>query len=277
MKHFTLAGRHYSVVEPASPGPWPVVMMLHGAGGTPTWTVRETNWDRHAQQEQFLLVVPEAMRRDPTHPPSFLHNPPVWNDGLRDGFPMRPHADDVTFLNEVLDAVASHYPIRHDQVYLTGFSNGAAMTFRLAAEASHRFAAIGPVAGYCYVEPHLARPVPTLFMVGRLDPLVPLEGGEIKTPWGRQRIVRVSVADTLQRWSQALGGLPSPVTMERADQVTIEEYPGPVPFLSYTIDDLGHHWPGGRGELKRSIAGPPSDRVDACSVLWGFFRDQRIA
>jgi polyhydroxybutyrate depolymerase len=54
--------------------------------------------------------------------------------------------------------------------------------------------------------------------------------------------------------------------------VTIEEYPGDVPFLVYTIDELGHHWPGGRGELNRRIAGPPSNLVDACAVIWEFFR-----
>src|SRR5262245_54354893 len=62
-------------------GPWPLVLVLHGAGASPRWTVEETGWDRTAEQERFLLAVPEALPIDPSHPPAFLKNPPLWNDG----------------------------------------------------------------------------------------------------------------------------------------------------------------------------------------------------
>jgi polyhydroxybutyrate depolymerase len=273
----TLGTRSYVVVAPPGDGPWPVVMMLHGAGGTAEWTLRETRWDEHARRGEYLLVLPEATRPDPSAPASFLVNPQVWNDSAgAHTHPPRPDVDDVAFLLSVLDDLAARFAIDPARVYVTGFSNGAAMTFRFASERADRVAAIAPVAGYCNVEPRPSRPVPTLYMIGAADPLVPLKGGEVKTPWGRATVGRPSVIYTVVGWATAIGCFNQARMIEGGDGVTIEEYPGPAPYIVYTIDGLGHHWPGGRGELLRRIAGPPSSRVDGCGVVWDFFRQQRI-
>ena len=72
------------------------------------------------------------------------------------------------------DDIAHRTPADPGRVYVTGFSNGASMTFRFAAERSTRLAAIAPVAGPCRLRaPRLERAVPTLFLVGAADPLVP--------------------------------------------------------------------------------------------------------
>lgn len=262
--------RSYLVHTPATPGPWPVVIMLHGAGGTAHWALRDTRWDEHADRHGFLLVLPDATRPDPSEPAGFLLNPQVWNDGAGNGVPARPDADDVGFVATMLDEVAANFTVDSTRVYLTGFSNGAGMAFRLAAECSDRFAAVAPVAGYCHARP--TRPVPTLYLVGDADPLVPLRGGEVVTPWGRKRVIRPAVGETLARWGWGI----SPRVVGHAAGVLVEEYPGPAPFLAYTVEGLGHHWPGGRGEFNHHIAGPPSDRVDACELIWEFFRGLRI-
>jgi polyhydroxybutyrate depolymerase len=275
-ERITLGTRSYLAVQPSTPGPWPVVVMLHGAGGTAEWTMRETRWDEYVDRGGFLLVLPEATRLDMGAPPGFLTNPQVWNDGNADGQPPRPPVDDVAFLDAVLDDVRTRFPIDPARIGVTGFSNGAAMTFRHASERADRLAAIAPVAGYCNVEPRPSRPVPTLYMVGRDDPLVPLHGGEIVTPWGRSRVARTPVSTTLRKWAAAIGCSTSSSAAQGDNGVTVEEFGGPVSFQAYTIDGLGHHWPGGRGELLRRIAGPPSDRVDGCAVIWDFFRRQRV-
>ena len=40
----------------------------------------------------------------------------------------------------------------------------------------------------------------------------------------------------------------------------------------YTIlvDELGHHWPGGKGTLNKRLAGKPSNKVHASSEIWSF-------
>jgi polyhydroxybutyrate depolymerase len=43
-----------------------------------------------------------------------------------------------------------------------------------------------------------------------------------------------------------------------------------------TIEGLGHHWPGGRGEFNERIAGPPSNRVNATELIWEFFQQHSM-
>ena len=85
----------------------------------------------------------------------------------------------MTFLDEVFaDLIANRGADPH-RLYLAGFSNGAGMTFRYVAEGRVPLTAIMAVAGHCWINPApLARPVPTLYLIGDRDPLVPVQGGE---------------------------------------------------------------------------------------------------
>jgi polyhydroxybutyrate depolymerase len=267
--------RTYLVHAPPNPDgrqPLPVVVFLHGAGATARWALSETGWDATADREGFLVVLPEATRPDPSQPPRFLANPPRWNDGCGPGVSL---PDDVAFLGAVLDDVAAHFAVDRCRVYVTGFSNGAAMTFRLAAELAPRLAAVAPVAGHCCLpDPRPECPVPTCYLVGAQDPLIPLEGGVVRTPWGHTN-VKPAVRETLRKWAHALGLSPDAVVAREENGVRIEAF-GPrepdVEFLVYTIAGLGHHWPGGRGQLKKRIAGNPSNRLAANDVILDFFR-----
>src|SRR5262249_47734669 len=66
--------------------------------------------------------------------------------------------DDVAFLNSVLDDLAGRFPVDGRRVFATGFSNGASMTFRLAAERAERLAGVAPVSGFCLVDGPPAAP-----------------------------------------------------------------------------------------------------------------------
>jgi polyhydroxybutyrate depolymerase len=146
------------------------------------------------------------------------------------------------------------------------------MTFRLAVESSEKIAGIAPVAGHYWPAATTPRrPVPTLFLIGDRDPLVPLHGGRIDTPWGRG-VEKPAVGESLRRWSERLGGPKEPTEVRDDDGVTVERFGDWLE--AWTVAGLGHHWPGGRGELNPRIAGPPSDRVNATEVIWQFFAVQ---
>lgn len=147
------------------------------------------------------------------------------------------------------------------------------MAFRMAAEMANRITAVAPVAGYCWVpNPKPARPVPTLYLIGSLDPLVPLRGGEVRSPWQHRYVHRPPVAESLEGWAKALGCTSIPLTESDNDGLRIDVFPGPVPFRAITIEGLGHHWPGGKGGFNPRIAGPSSDRVDGTELVWDFFQ-----
>ncbi len=257
--------------QPASGGS-PLVVFLAGTGGTAAWADRETGWSKLAVREGFALVIPEALPPDPTAPPSFLTNPPRWNDGSPvDLFPVG--ADDVAFLEAVIDDAVNRHDVDSRRVYLSGFSNGAGMTFRFAAERAERVAAIAPVAGYCWVrDSRPARPVPTIYTVGASDLLLPIRGGDVRLPWHNRLVRRPPVNETLERWAVVIGCSPIPQLKTDDGTVRVERYPGPVAFDAVTIEGLGHHWPGGGAQLNPRTAGPPSDAVHATEMIWEFFR-----
>jgi polyhydroxybutyrate depolymerase len=257
-------------------GPLPLVLMLHGTGGTAAWTLEETGWAQLADQEGFLLLVPEGTRADITAPPGFLKNPLVWNDGSNRPGLGQPNSDDVAYLDHLLDAVVAEYPADPQRIFCTGFSNGAGMAFRLASERGERFAGLAPVAGLCSVAaPRPAVAVPTIFLSGTLDPLVPVAGGAVRLPWTNQVVHRPPVRATLDRWAQALHCSPVPVVLEERDGVRIEAYPSGekvAEFQVWWIEGQGHHWPGGRGGVSQRLCGPITNHVHANTVIWRFFQ-----
>jgi polyhydroxybutyrate depolymerase len=251
----------------------PLVVFLHGTGATAAWADDETGWSRLAAREGFVLAVPEALRPDPASPPKFLTNPQRWNDGSPTAAMGLPKADDVAFLAGVIDDVQARARIDPARIFVSGFSNGAAMAFRVAEELANRIAAVAPIAGYCWVpNPKPARAIPTFYLIGSLDPLVPLRGGDVRSPWQHRYVRRPPVAETLERWATALGCASTPRTESDNEGVRTDVYPGPVPFQVVTIEGLGHHWPGGKGGFNPRIAGPTSDRVNATELVWDFFQ-----
>lgn len=250
----------------------PLVIFLHGKGATAQWADEETGLSSLAAREGFALAIPEALRPDPGSPARFLTNPQRWNDGGEGEFA----ADDVGFLSDVIADVLDRERTDDRRVYVSGFSNGAGMTFRLATELAGRIAAIAPVAGYCWLDdPRPARPIPTLYLIGSLDPLVPIRGGDVRSPWRHRYVRRPPLADTLDRWARAIG-CESPRTESVSDDLRVDVYPGPVPFRAVTIDGLGHHWPGGKGGLHHRIAGPPLASVDGSAMVWEFLRHHSL-
>lgn len=250
----TIAGieRLYLLARPEGRSPSALVVALHGMGATAAWADDEANWSVDFPRLGFALAIPDALPPHPAKPPKFLTNPPRWNDGGIRGQGAGGSQNDVTFLTAVIEDVA-HRTGLEPRACVTGFSNGAGMAFRLAAERPDLVTALAPVAGHCWVEdPKPSRPIPTLYMIGTADPLVPLEGGPVKAPWHERPVLRPTVAETLAKWATAISD--------------------PALLQVQLIEGHGHHWPGGKGQLSERIGGMKSDQVNANEVIGEFFR-----
>jgi len=234
-----------------------------------------TGWTDIADREGLLLVYPEGTRRDPKAPPAFLQNPQAWNDGSGRGHTAKSGVDDVGFLAALIDQLLASHRVDPARLFLAGFSNGASMTFRAGAELPGRLAAIGPVAGHCWVSPPASdTPVPALMIYGGVDPLNPVGGGEVKTPWGTVEY-HPPVLESFERWRafNRCGGTPT-----RRDAIGgVQSWeatgcPGAGAVRCMIVEDLGHHWPGGPRLLPPWVAGPASTRLDGATALWEFFQ-----
>jgi len=275
--------RHYTVhVPPGYDGKtsMPIVIMLHGGGGTGKAAATETGWGAKADEAGFLAVFPDAMPPDPTKPSRFSRNPQLWNDGSDRFYPGQNAPDDVGFLNAMLDDLLARFAVDERRIFVTGFSNGASMSFRIGAELSKRIAAIAPVAGALWLEPiRLERHVPMIYITGTADPLNLIEGGVPKLATGGSDKVRAKpkppVRDSILKWSKALGCPVTPRDTSEANGVRTDIYGSGgdgAEVVYITVEGLGHTWAGGKSLLPEFMVGKRSDRINATDIIWGFFK-----
>lgn len=252
----------------------PVVIMFHGGGGMARATMKETGWTDKADQAGFLAVFPEGSPPNPSKPGNFRTNPQTWNDGSGRFHAGDKNIDDTGFTRALIDDIDSRFRVNPRRIYLTGFSNGSSLTYRLGVELSDRIAAIAPVAssGLHLKNPVLKRPVPMITIQGAADPLNPLEGGDVKV-FGRID-TRPPIKDSIERWAKMLGCPTEPKVMLEKDGVKTLHYgPGKdgSEIIFYIIEGMGHTWPGGVNLLPQSIVGKTTDKIKANDVIWDFF------
>jgi polyhydroxybutyrate depolymerase len=256
--------------------PIPVIIMFHGGGGTGQVAMKETGWDKKADQEGFLAVFPDGSRPDPSKRARFRGNPQTWNDGSRRqivGAAQR-HVDDIAFVNALIDDLLSRFPIDQHRIYVTGFSNGSSMAFRIGRELSNRIAAIAPASGADWLDkPLVSRPISLLYITGTDDPLNPINGGEQKV-LGHMIGTKPPVREEIDKWVAMLSCPTSYHVIRDNDGVRGIAY-GPCregsEVVYYTVEGMGHTWAGGKSMLPAFMVGATSDKIKANDLIWEFF------
>ncbi|TMF46396.1 MAG: hypothetical protein E6I24_08390 [Chloroflexi bacterium] len=97
----------------------PLVIVLHEYGTTGEDMSALSLYDQQATKSQFITVYPDGIGGS-------------WNAGACCTPATTRGIDDVKFIGLLIDRVASQEPIDASRVFVVGFSNGAAMTYRLA-------------------------------------------------------------------------------------------------------------------------------------------------
>ena len=148
-------------------------------------------------------------------------------------------------------------------VFVTGISNGAMMSYRLACELSGKVAAIAPVEGAQDLDCHPSNSVSLIVFHGTADRLVPFDGGASPFRWARTARTPPSPS-TVAFWVQQDGCSPAP-QREQSEAVNIEKYSGchdGAAVALYAIEGGHHIWPGT----------PFSHNdVPATNLMWSFF------
>ncbi len=269
--------RHFIVHVPATfnaKRKLPVVIMLHGAGGTGQQAMEQTGWDRKADRADFIAAFPDGLAERPKQPPSFLLNPQTWNEGSGRHASGKRNDPDVEFIAYVIDVLETRYGADPKRIFVTGFSNGASMTFRVGVELSEKVAAIAPVAGHLLIHDHqMKRALPTLYIIGRDDPLELPNGGILRIRG--EQVHQPPIEQNLAQWRELDGCGAQPASRTREDgieTVSFADCRNDAVVVEYFIDDMGHVWPGGINRLPVRIVGKPSDKLNATDVIWNFFK-----
>lgn len=258
--------------------PLPVVLSFHGGGGWAAQQQDSTRLHELGGRERFIVVYPNGTGR--------LRNRLLtWNAGSCCGFAAESSVDDVGFVEALLDDLARRTPVDRARVYATGFSNGAMMAQRLAAERPDLVAAIAPVGGAMVLvgrEPRAAVPVMHIHSVD--DPRALYAGGlGPPFPGTDHRVEHPPVAGSLARWSRANGCLPAGSVVETrtegahtGEKLSFAPCSSGAELIHWKLTVPGHVWPGAAATSRERITGPATTVIDANEEIWKFFRDKRL-
>jgi polyhydroxybutyrate depolymerase len=260
--------------------PAPLVFNLHGFGGDIESQDAGTDLPALAGDRGYIVVTPQGAPLDvPDDSPAAasaagFEGLAFWNffgsdpgDVTVNGatIPLADlAADDVAFIDTLLDSVSDEYCVDADRVFSTGMSNGAGMTTTLGCELGDRFAAIAPVSGVnlsgaCPGDD----PVSVLAIHGDADAIAGYAGSSLMG----FDLGNPSVPDRMAAWASFDGCGAQPTVDGSTPGLTVTRWPGcddDTDVELWTLDGWGHEWP-------RAAAPTQPGVIDATEVVLDFF------
>jgi polyhydroxybutyrate depolymerase len=260
--------------------PLPAVLSFHGGGGTGKGQQEYARTDGVADREGFLAVYPDGTGR-------LRRRLLTWNAGSCCGYARDHQVDDVGFVRALLDDLAQRTPLDARRVYATGLSNGGMMSYRLAAEAGNRIAAIASVAGGMVADAiRSPRPVPVLHIHSVDDPRA-LYGGGLGPPFPftNVRVQQPNMDSVIARWlafdrcpatpevgATIQGRTGSTGASHTATRYRYAPCAGGSEFVLWKLTGAGHTWPGAGEQRWQEYVGAATDVVGADTLIWRFFQ-----
>lgn len=269
----------------------PVVIVLHGAASNTMNIGFATRMSRQAELEGFFAVYPSGTG---FLPGCFM----TWNAGGCCGPARVKKVDDVAFIDQVIETMKERYGVDPARVYVTGMSNGAMMSYRLALELPHKIAAIAPVEGAMMCHPPLAkvsfsgaepgpgddraieveatlragarqdRSVSVVAFNGDRDKVIPVDGGTGR--WFGYKINCPSAQDSIDFWvaRNQCRSQPEVHQLKGAKRFVYSGGKKGAEVVLYRVQDHAHTWPGGPGIPKLL---PSSKQISATEIMCQFF------
>ena len=163
------AGLVHRVLQPSGEGPHPTVVMLHGRAGD-----EDVMWVfAQSVPKDWLLVAPRAIKADPDGGYS-------WHPRHEDEWPPLNHFDEaVSAVTRFIYALPQLYNADPDNVYLMGFSQGAATAYATALQQPELVQGIAGLVGFVPTEADAVLAtepldgLPILMAVGKEDERIP--------------------------------------------------------------------------------------------------------
>lgn len=277
--------RDYIAVVPTKVRPGaPLWLVLHGASSNAEDMRFMTGYrfEELAAREGFVVAYPDGYKKS-------------WHDcRTATSYPARAEAiDDVKFLETLTAALAEKHGLDAKRTYGFGYSNGAHMLYKMAAQSPRTFAVIvanaanlsEPGSSDCI---SFSIPTPAMLVEGTRDPLNPYLGGSSGTR--RNSLGQVKSAIDSALTFARLNGVAGPASAPGVNSVegapvrtlvagnegkrrsvVLKEFGAgsAAPVRLYTVKGGGHVVPSTSYRAPR-IMGRSSRNFDAPTAAWEF-------
>lgn len=253
--------------------PLPLVIALHGGGGTGAAMRRLSGLDTVSDVNGFVVAYPDGHLKS-------------WADSRGTSDAERAGVDDVAFISAMIDQLAQMTPVDTQRIYVTGISNGGMMSLRLACALSNKIAGVAPVAANMPLNLSTncrpARPVPIMFVHGNADAFVPRAGGTMTKGSGGQLLSTTASINFWLRANLCPDTMTAVTVLDPANDGTsiyLSKYAGCAPggdVRFYDVMNGGHTWPGGTQYLPQIVVGKVSQDMNTGQELWQFLSAFRL-
>ena len=166
-------GRYSVALPETGAAPYPVLLHLHGAGGTGEGVVKG-QIAKAALARGYAVLAPSGY-----HPGrKYAKNWSVRAAGTEGEFKI----DDTELIRQSIADAAARFGIDPSRILLSGFSRGASMVWDIACNSPDLARAFAPVAGAFWdpLPERCTRPVDLFHTHGWTDRVVPLEGRSLR-------------------------------------------------------------------------------------------------
>jgi len=264
-------GRERTAIVHVPPGavagrPMPLVLVLHGGGGSAEGAIRMARMNGDADRLGFLAVYPNGTG-------AFKGSLLTWNAWNCCGYALKHGVDDVAFLRTLVARLESDHSVDPKRIYATGLSNGSMMVHRLGCEMPDVVAAIAPVAGAMNTDScRPANPVSVVMFHGTADQHALYFGGDTRGFFGNAPRHDRPIPDVFAAWSRIDGCSSSgKETTGHVTKETCSSGRGGSEVVLYTIEGQGHAWPGGTPGLHNGNVDRPTTEISATDIMVRFF------
>ncbi len=268
----------------------PLIFELHGGGiyiedmtGESGYKTPYKLWMTLAESEKFIVVYPEGMNG--------AYDKPTWNDCRGDCI-VSSDADDVHFIETLIDIISDNHNVDQNRIYISGTSNGGFMALRLAVEKSNKIAAVAavvaamPAVSDCNQPEH---PISVLFMNGTDDNHMPYNGGYVSNPPNPDYGSALSTDSSIRFWQNFNLTDTTAQTyvfpdLDTADGGIVERYSYKngkqgTEVVLYKINGGGHSAPSIQeqySELFEQYFNKQNHDIEMTTEVWNFFKNKSL-
>ena len=184
----------------------PLMLNFHGFGGSASEFMNDADMRSLAESETFILVYPQGSCSDG----SSHWNPCPLGGGNKST------ADDVGFVESLINEISADYNLDMERIYAAGYSNGGMMAYGLANYKSDLIAAVASVSGAMLdCTGTTSHPMPVIHLHGTADGVIPYNGS---SDWS-------SAQNTLDHWINFNNTITTPTTTsDNTGGLTIEHF-----------------------------------------------------
>jgi len=286
------ANRRYAIYVPANIDhkKVPIVFELHGGGvyiedmtGESGYKTPYKIWMQIADTAKFIVVYPEGLNG--------LYGKPTWNDCRGDCI-VSSQADDVAFIEQLINTIHTQYDVDLNRIYVSGTSNGGLMSLRLAVQRPNTFAAFAVTAASLPAVPSCGNPetaVNILFMNGTDDNHLPYEGGTVSSPPNPDYGTVISTEQSVETFTNLaqINTLPQHISFPDLDpndggiveKFTYQNSQTLKEVILYKVNGGGHSAPSIREQyssLFEAYFNKQNHDIEMCIEVWNFFRNKQL-